>query len=582
MASCLGISVGKNLIKYAKASKDKSSAAVRIEAYGIKFYDVLTQTLAEIIQETKSADAEISVCLTSDFYEYTECYRNMNKKERAEFLQAQFEDECQKKGLNAGNYDVRFVFAENITSPEMDKVICVGASRVELKNLWSALSNYKFQSISGIGSTVVNLLPDKGAGQNCFIVNIEDETKLTRIKNGKIIDMIQIPVGMDEVITRLADKYNSYSKAYEACKGVDAYADTDIMGIELDDEEQGIRDALMPTLYDLKQRIIMEVDPYLAEYTDVYITGTGIIVNNIDLYLAEAFPGKHVEILVPYFVNKERTNLKDVLEVNSALAASTYCLTGVDKQEDFLLSGSTLKAEVSKKQFSPKVIFTNIKEKIDEVNKKTLKTRKSSKKKKKNIEFDNEVENLEQLGGAGEFVAPSSEEDVEYYDPMAEWFARLAFSLFAATVVYTLVVFGIQTTITEKTNKVNENIAKTNYAIEKANNDRIEIQKKSDQYRTKMKALERVIALTKLRRERSYDVPNFMSQLMFIIPIDVKVSSISIGTNDAVVLEAESGRYAQLGYFVSRLKLAGILKDVDMEVIDMSSSIQIKVSGVLP
>ena len=69
---------------------------------------------------------------------------------------------------------------------------------------------------------------------------------------------------------------------------------------------------------------------------------------------------------------------------------------------------------------------------------------------------------------------------------------------------------------------------------------------------------------------------------MFIIPIDVKVSAISIGTNDTVVLQAESGRYAQLGYFVSRLKLAGILKEVDMEVKDMSSSIQIKVSGVLP
>ena len=587
MASCLGISVGKNLIKYAKTSKEKNSASMRIEAYGIKFYDVLTQTMAEIIQETKSADAEISVVLTSDFYQNTECYKNMNKKERAEFLQAQFEDECQKKGINAGNYDVRFVFAENVMSPEMEKVICMAASRVELKNLWSALSNYKFQSISGIGSSIVNLLPNKGEGQNCFIVNIEDETKLTHIKNGKINEMIQIPVGMDEVITRLADKYNSYSKAYEACKGVDAYADVafgSTTGLDLDEdpEQQSIREALMPTLYDLKQRIIQEADPYLAEYTDVYITGTGIIVNNIDLYLAEAFPGKHVEILVPYFVNKERNSLKDVLEVNSALAAAAYCLNGVNKEEDYLLSGSTLKAELNKKQFSPKVIFGNIKEKIDEVNKKTLKTRKSSKKKKKSIEFDNEVENLQQLGGAGEFSAPAAEEDVEYYDPMAEWLIRLAVSLCAAWVAYTVVVFMVQNNINEKLIKVKANQDRTDAAIAQVKEDRNTIQKRSEEYRTKVKSLERVIALSKLRRERSYDVPNFMSQLMFIIPIDVKVSAISIGTNDTVVLQAESGRYAQLGYFVSRLKLAGILKEVDMEVKDMSSSIQIKVSGVLP
>ena len=86
----------------------------------------------------------------------------------------------------------------------------------------------------------------------------------------------------------------------------------------------------------------------------------------------------------------------------------------------------------------------------------------------------------------------------------------------------------------------------------------------------------------KLRKERSYDVPNFMSQLMFVIPVDVKVSSISIGTNDNVVLEAESSKYAQLGYFVSRLKLAGILTDVKMDVVSMDSTIKIKVKGILP
>ena len=54
MPSCLGICVGKNLIKYAKMSKDKNSTVVSIDAYGVKFYDILSQTLSEIIQETKS------------------------------------------------------------------------------------------------------------------------------------------------------------------------------------------------------------------------------------------------------------------------------------------------------------------------------------------------------------------------------------------------------------------------------------------------------------------------------------------------------------------------------------------------
>ena len=63
MASCLGISVGKNLIKYAKMSKDKSTNSFKIEAYGVKFYDILSQTIQEIIQETKSSDSAISVVI---------------------------------------------------------------------------------------------------------------------------------------------------------------------------------------------------------------------------------------------------------------------------------------------------------------------------------------------------------------------------------------------------------------------------------------------------------------------------------------------------------------------------------------
>lgn len=581
MASCLGICVGKNLIKYAKASKDKGSLTINIQAYGVKFYDILTQTIAEIVQETKSEDAQISVVLTSDAYEYTECFKTMSKKERSEFLQSQFEEICNKKGINASGLDVRFIFADNMMNPEQDKVFCISVSKVELTNMWQALSNNNFASITGIGTTVVNLLKDKGINENALIINIEDETKLTLVSFGKIQELIQIPVGMDEVISRLADRYNSYAKAYEQCKGIDAYADADY---SLDDESQSIRDVLMPTLYDLKQRIAQAVEPFKGNFTNVYITGTGIIVNNIDLYLSEIFTGKKVELLVPYFVNKERNSLKDVLETNSALAASVYCLNGIVKEDDFLVSGNYLKSEVNKKQFKLSNITARVGEKINELNQKTLKPKKHKKKnnKKKDIEFENEVENLEQLGGAGEFSAPLIEEEVEYYDPISEMLIRVSLSLVFAIVAYTFVVYMIQTSLNKKIEIATNNIAQTDYAIDQVGIDRTLIQKQADGYKNKVTDLERVIGLARAKQERSYDVPNFMSQLMFIIPVDVKVTSFSIGTNDTIILEAESGRYAQLGYFVSRLKLAGIIRDLDMEVISMNSNIKIKVNGVLP
>ena len=582
MASCLGISVGKNLIKYAKLSKEKGQASVTIEAYGVKFYDILTQTVSEIIQETKSNDASVSVCLTSEDYEKVECFKQIkSKKERDAMLNAEFEELCAKKNVNTGSLDVRYILADDPDNPEQYRALCVAASKVELNNLWQALSTTKFESISAVGSSIVNLLREKGAGSNCLIINIEDDTKLTLLSGGNIQDLIQIPVGMDEVIARLADKYNSYARAYEACKGVDAYSDADTLAF--DPDTQSIRDSLMPTLYDLKQRIMMATEDYLKDIQDVYITGTGIIVNNIDLYLAEAFPGKHVEILVPYFVNKERNSLKDVLEVNSALAAANYCLDGIDKEQDFLASGNYLKKEARSKKLAPKEIFATITSKVDEINKKTLKTRKTGRKKKKKIEFDNEVENLGQLGGSGEYAqAPAFEEEVEYYDPMAEWFTRLAMSLFVGFIAYTSIAMFVEKNLDNKLLNITKNITTTDEEIKKVDNDTTLISKKAEEYKDKTAKLQKIIDSIRLKKENSYDVPNFMSQLMFIIPAEVNVSSIQVGTDDTVILEASSGRYAQLGYFVSRLKLAGVLKEVEMNVVDMSSDIKIKIRGVLP
>lgn len=582
MPSCLGICVEKNLIKYAKITREKNAGLMTIDAFGIKFYDVLSQTLPEIVQETKSTDAMISVSVSSEEYESIDVFKNMKVKDREALLLSEFESVCSSRGANAAAFDMRYVLAQSTESPDQYKAICMAVSKIELTNLWQALNKSKFESISAIGPTIVHLLKDKGAGQNAIIVNIEDDTKVTVLRGGEIFEMIEVPVGMDEVITKLADRYNSYARAYEACKGIDAYVDGDLT---LDYEAQTIRDALMPTLYDLKQRLMILLEPYLEATEMVYITGMGIIINNIDLYLQEAFQGKKCEILIPSFVNKERNNIKDVLEVNSALAAAAYALNGIDKTADFLATGSYLKGEVKKKQLNPKELFLTAKTFVDDLNKKMLRPVKSkSRKKPVSVSFDDEdeVESVEQVGGSGEYSAPAFEEEIEYYDPINEWLTRVAVSLFVAWLAYTGFAGYVEGRIDDKRMTVESNIARTESEISNVEKDRNAIQVKSDEYREKTVKLQRIITAIQSQQNRSFDVPNFLSQLMFIIPTDVRVTSVQIGTDDTVIMEAQSGKYAQLGYFVSRLKLAGVLQDVEMEVINMSSTIQIKVSGVLP
>ena len=577
MASCLGLSIGKNLIKYAKMTKDKNST--NIVAYGIKFYDVMSQTVTEIVQETKSKDSVISVSLTSDDYCETEVYRDMKKKDMNTYITTEFADICNKRSLSIANLDMRYILADHPTNAAQYRVICMCANKMELTNIWKSLNMYKFHSISGIGSSIVSILPNKGVGTNALVVNIEDETKCTIVKEGVIYQIISIPVGMDEVITKLADRYNSYAKAYEACKGVDAYADSD-MGVGTDSESQFIRDALMPVLYELKQRLMYDLDAYQNDFREIYFTGTGIIVNNIDLYLSDAFPGKHTEILIPSYTNKEVVGLKDVVEVNSALAAAAYYLNGIKKEEDFLASGDYLKTEANKINFTPKALLAAFLDKVNEINKSTLKVKKTSK--HKNISFDDEVANLTEVNGVPQFNAQVAEEDVEYYDPMAEWFIRVSVGLLIGWIIYTGASWYIGNNIQKRLTEVDYNIQLAQNEIDKVEKDQEFIVEKSKEYKTKIDNLEHIIRTIRDKKERSYNVPNFLSQLMFVIPDNVKVDSIQIDTDNSVVMEVASPKYAQLGYFVSRLKLAGIITNVNMEVLGMSSTISIRISGRLP
>ena len=52
MASCLGLYIEKNIIKYAKVSKEHET--LKVEAFGIKFYDKIGDTINQIISETYS------------------------------------------------------------------------------------------------------------------------------------------------------------------------------------------------------------------------------------------------------------------------------------------------------------------------------------------------------------------------------------------------------------------------------------------------------------------------------------------------------------------------------------------------
>ena len=59
MSSCLGIYIEDNIIKYAKVSEERD--IVKLETYGIKFYEQLEETIEQIVNETLSYKIPISI-----------------------------------------------------------------------------------------------------------------------------------------------------------------------------------------------------------------------------------------------------------------------------------------------------------------------------------------------------------------------------------------------------------------------------------------------------------------------------------------------------------------------------------------
>ena len=106
--------------------------------------------------------------------------------------------------------------------------------------------------------------------------NIEEEPQVEKIEEGAktVLDSINI-------------KENSYSKAYEICKNTTIYT---LEGKELlQEEENQYLEDIMPTLYSIVQEVKKIIDNSLNRIDKIYITGTGSIINNIDLYFQEYF-----------------------------------------------------------------------------------------------------------------------------------------------------------------------------------------------------------------------------------------------------------------------------------------------------
>ena len=332
MSSCLGIYIEDNLIKYAKVSKEHD--IVKMETSGVKFYDNLEESIEQIISETYSFKDPVSVNLSNEKYNYFEMFSMLNEKDMASAIQTEFDLLCNDKGFSRGGLEAKYVLASIPENREKIKAIHVSVNKNEINKKLDLLKKHNVKAMCPIPLAIVNNAEIK-VKENSAIINIEDKTSITTILNGQVNAVDILEEGMKEIFEKINIKENSYAKSYEALKATTIYT---MDGKNLQGDVSPYLEDIMPTLYNILNKAKEILSQNIYSIDKIYITGTGAIINNIDLYFQEFFLNSKCEILKPYFlknVNIGQENIKDYIEVNSAICLALQGLGEGNKDINF-------------------------------------------------------------------------------------------------------------------------------------------------------------------------------------------------------------------------------------------------------
>lgn len=538
-ASCLGLYIEEHLIKYAKVSKDHDR--IKVDAFGIKFYDKIGEAIEQVVQETYSQKTPISINLSEEMYNYFDMFALLTKNDLQKAIKTEFESYCSEKGYNPNVFESRYAIVGNQEEKEKIRVIHVADNKIELNKQIQQVDGYKLSNISPISMAIPNLI-DIDKKENSIIVNIEDSTTVTTILEDKIYNVDKIEEGSRDFLTKINLRENSYLKSYEICKNTTIYTSE---GRELQEEESGYLEDIMPTLYTIVGKVRNIIKENGDKIKKVYLTGTAALINNIDLYFQEYLENVSCEILRPYFIETiGDISIKDYIEVNSAISMG---LMGIGEG----ITGMNFKNQT----------FTD---KIPDWLKIDVNPGRTQKEKKN-------------LGGMFTWDLGQP------LDKTETGLIRIAIGLLLLVIIYSTFSALLANQMNHKKQEAEESISSTNAQIALANNDNEKINSKTNEYTNMLKNLEEANNKITDRNRTRNAIPNLLNQIMSIVPENVQLTSIENTSDTHIVINAQSNKYEQLGYLKAKIKTDVILTNVISTAGQKDNNVvTVKIEGDLP
>ncbi len=545
MQECLGISITDKLIRYAKVQKNNN--IVKVETFGIKFYDDLETTIKQIIEETNSAKVPISIDLKNEKYYYFNIFNLTNKNYADKAILTEFESFCTENHLNKNAFMGRYIYSRNIQNQDQSRVMYIYDNKTNLNEREQYFKQNKIASETPISTTLPNLLKIE-KNKNVLIVNLEDITTITEIINQSIYNVDIFQEGMGTILDKINEKENSYSRSYEVCKNSTIYT---METSEVNEQNNQYLKYIIPTLYKVVEGIQRIKEEY-KRIDEIYITGTGSVINNIDLYFKEYFKESKVEILKPFFSEDEvNINIKDYIEVNSAIALALQGLGFGIKNLNF--NSSDWKANLL-------TLLTSDVKTIE----------------KPKVSIPKPHVNLN--------LSLNST-----WDRVERMMVMDCIMLLIIVIVYGIGSIAINNQLKEKIAGAESVRLDTEKQIIAVNSDDAKINTKATDYQKNKTNLQNTSSAIETKRSRKNQITTLLNQIVYIIPKEVQLTEIKNDENTSgtttiehITIYAQSTKYEQLAYFKAQLKSKNVLNNItSTEGTKDENTIKIAIEGDL-
>jgi len=535
MEACLGIYLGDKIIKYAKLVRDDKSKRISLHSCGTKYVVGNKEvSIAEIINQTGSAGDSLCLNLTDYSRMQTEVLRQLGKTDIQNVIDLEVSDYATSRALNEKALEYRYIFMDSSVSIDNQTADIAITDKANISKL---VENEKYQNLIGVYPQEYILPNMVQSNSNYLLVNVDEKTQIISVVGGRTKQITDIDISMKNILDSIAAQEGSYSKACDLCKNINVLSDESL--------SPDLERIIEPTIQDLLNRIKSKLDEMKIAYEKIYLNGLINLFINIDV-LFEQFFGITTEKIRPYFVNlDEVANISEVIEATDAISLAYEGLENFKPEANFVLNKNM------------KVALNGLFGKD-----------KSGKKSK--------------IPGGKRTVSVLPNINLEKIEKSLLFANLTAGAVLLGYVGYSAVY---NAELTKMENSLAANINKLQQETAQIKADGSYITQNTNQYTTFNNYINETVQKIRegtIGKYTTYNVANFMQKIAKYIPTNVQIETISSNDNKTVSIVAKSTSYAELGYFISQLKLQGVLENIRTSNVSNGTVISVTIGGDLP